>query len=363
MLTRLVVRRLRLLSDVTVDLEPGRPLVVLGPSSSGKSTLLEALDLFSAVSGEGIDRAAERRGGYENLQSLGQTDSIELVATLRGNGAAASANTSFRYGLRVGQTRPRGPAEIEREWFDTSDGGTTRSQVQVIAGDASMVAFYHPKDGPSGGAMGSHDALLTARRTLADLRIYPAFVHTPAWWRDAREGPLPPRETAVVAESPVLDRRGIDLINTLHHLHSHADGAWEAFLVNLKTVFPSVGRVEFPAAPNAAGRITLAWRDDRFPAQRLLPSQLSEGVVRWMSILAALLSPWRPAMIAFDDLEQGLDAAMYAPLAHLLQGAAARGDVVVTTRSADLALACRRQGARVLVATPGPSGTRLDPHP
>ena len=52
----------------------------------------------------------------------------ELVATLRGNGAAASANTSFRYGLRVGQTLPRGPAEIEREWCDTSDGGTTRSQ-------------------------------------------------------------------------------------------------------------------------------------------------------------------------------------------------------------------------------------------
>lgn len=361
MLTRLVVRRLRLLTDVTVDLEPGRPLVILGPSSSGKSTLLEALDLFAAVSGEGVDRAAERRGGYEHIQTLGQTESIELVATLRSDTPGAAASTSFRYGLRVGQGRPRGPAEIEREWFDTSDGTNTRSQVQVIAGDASMVAFYNPRDGSGGGgAMGSHDALLTARRTLADLRIYPAFVHTPAWWRDAREGPLPPRESAVVAESPVLDRRGIDLINTLHHLHSHADQAWEAFLVNLRAVFPTVGRVEFPAAPNAAGRITLAWRDERFPAQRLLPSQLSEGVVRWMSILAALLSPWRPAMIAFDDLEQGLDTGTFMPLAHLLQGAAARGDVVVTTRSKELALACQHQGARVLVATPGPHGTRFE---
>jgi predicted ATPase len=362
MLTRLVVRRMRLLADVAVDLEPGRPLVVLGPSSSGKSTLLEALDLFAAVSGEGVDRAADRRGGYENLQTLGQSDSIELVATLRSDKPGANTNTEFRYGLRVGQARPRGPAEIEREWFDTSDNGATRSQVQVIAGDASMVAFYHPKDGSSsGGAMGSHDALLTARRTLADLRIYPAFVHTPAWWRDAREGPLPPRESAVVAESPVLDRRGIDLINTLHHLHSHADQAWEALLFNLKAVFPTVGRVEFPAAPNAAGRITLAWRDERFPTQKLLPSQLSEGVVRWLSLLAALLSPWRPAMIAFDDLEQGLDAAMYAPLAHLLLGAAARGDVVATTRSPELARACQQQGARVLVATPTATGTRFDP--
>ena len=90
--------------------------------------------------------------------------------------------------------------------------------------------------------------------------------------------------------------------------------------------------LEFPADPGG-GKIALAWRDLRYPAQRMHGFQMSEGMLSYLCLLAAILSPEPATAIAFDEPDAPLHPSAIRRLVHLLEEASKRTAVIVTTHS------------------------------
>src|SRR5271166_230013 len=65
-------------------------------------------------------------------------------------------------------------------------------------------------------------------------------------------------------------------------------------------------------------------------------SRLSDGTLRWLSLLAILLHPEPPPVVCIEEPELGLHPDMIQPLANLLLQASQRMQLVVTTHSTDL---------------------------
>ena len=65
-------------------------------------------------------------------------------------------------------------------------------------------------------------------------------------------------------------------------------------------------------------------------------SRLSDGTLRWLSILTILLHPDPPPLVCIEEPELGLHPDMIQPLAKLLISASERMQLIVTTHSDDL---------------------------
>jgi predicted ATPase len=65
-------------------------------------------------------------------------------------------------------------------------------------------------------------------------------------------------------------------------------------------------------------------------------SRLSDGTLRWLSLLTVLLHPEPPPLVCIEEPELGLHPDMIQPLAKLLLGASKRMQLIVTTHSSDL---------------------------
>lgn len=77
--------------------------------------------------------------------------------------------------------------------------------------------------------------------------------------------------------------------------------------------------------------------------------ELSDGTLRYLCLLAALLSPQPPTLMAFNEPETSLHPSLEAPLADLLVEAADRSQVWVTTHSETLADRVATAAGSVLV--------------
>jgi predicted ATPase len=62
-------------------------------------------------------------------------------------------------------------------------------------------------------------------------------------------------------------------------------------------------------------------------------SRLSDGTLRWLSLLTILLHPDPPPLVCIEEPELGLHPDMIQPLAKLLLSASERMQLIVTTHS------------------------------
>ena len=87
--------------------------------------------------------------------------------------------------------------------------------------------------------------------------------------------------------------------------------------------------------PTEEEQIRLLWRQKNSDYS-LWPSQLSDGSVRFICLVTALLQPDPPSTIIIDEPELGLHPYAIALLASLLRSASKRMQIVVSTQSVSL---------------------------
>ncbi len=88
-------------------------------------------------------------------------------------------------------------------------------------------------------------------------------------------------------------------------------------------------------------------------------SRLSDGTLRWLSLLAILLNPAPPPVVCIEEPELGLHPDMIGPLADLLRSASEKMQLFVTTHSADLIDALSDTPEAVIVCDKVNGETRL----
>ena len=342
---------------------PLTPLnVLIGPNGSGKSNLIEGIELLHATP-TGFASAIRDGGGVREWLWKGdatdETSSIEAYADLEYDaplGGIQFYPTDLRYRLTFAALGPR--VEVTDEVIENAKKDYP---------SAKDVYFYYRfqggnpvvnvKDGSKGKPIPRHlerKTLKPDESVLAQLKdpfAYPELtelgrkfeqIRSFREWTFGRYAEVRrPQPTDLAADVLTSDSRNLGLIlNQLEYL-----GAQSKFYSYLSRFLPRFQRFSTRVE---GGTIQLYLHEAGLKAP-IPATRLSDGTIRFMAILAQLLSPTPPPLICMEEPELGLHPDAIALLAGLLQEASTRTQLIVTTHSDALVSALTEVADSVLV--------------
>jgi predicted ATPase len=173
--------------------------------------------------------------------------------------------------------------------------------------------------------------LFTIRDEVRAWRFYHTF-------RTDEQAPV--RSPQVSTRTPVLSHDGSDLAAALQtilevgeaqRLHAAIDAALPGRTLRI-LASETEGRYKSPR--NSELYVALDTEGCRRP---LLSRELSDGTLRYLCLVAALLSPRPPSLIALNEPEASLHPDLLGPLAQLIIDASKHSQLWVTTHSLALA--------------------------
>jgi predicted ATPase len=222
-----------------------------------------------------------------------------------------SESASFAQGKR---STPLLSRENATTWLRDADGARVMYPIALRDAESVLSQLQDPQRYPVVASLASE---------LRSWRFYHHF-------RTDHESPL--RQPQVGIQTPVLSADGIDLAAALQTIREIGDG--EALDEELARAFPS-----------SALLIDVAEGEARFAVQMSMPgiprplraAELSDGTLRYLCLLAALLSPRPPTFLALNEPETSLHPDLLPALAHLIARAAKTTQICVTTHAEPLA--------------------------
>jgi predicted ATPase len=344
------------------DAEPVRlgPLnVLIGPNGSGKSNFLEALSLLQAAPDQ-ITRPIRDGGGIRDWLHKSPASAASKDARIEALIVNSRNAKDIRYGLAFHETGGR--FEISDEFLEneTSDPGKDQPYF-----------FYHWNNGRpvlNTTALGERkllresikpDQSILAQKRDADL--YPELTWMADQLRAMRlyrewtfgryAAPRLPQKTDQPNDK--LEQDGSNLGLVINRLRMNVV-ARKQLIESLRLVYDGIEDVDVRVEGGTA-QVFLIEANGIMPATRL-----SDGTLRYLSILALLCDPTPPPLIVIEEPELGLHPDVLPSLARLLVEASARTQLVVTTHAPTLVDALSENPESVLVCERGPLGTRIE---
>ena len=166
------------------------------------------------------------------------------------------------------------------------------------------------------------------------------------------------RWSEISRREPLLSVNGANLVSVLHTLYSD-NSAFECDVND--AMFAAFGEeydklVFSPDAADQRIQFKVRWKSLENPVPS---SDLSDGTLRYLYLLAILANPNPPPLIAIDEPEIGLHPRMLTYVAEIAAEAAQRTQVVFTTHSADFLDALTQFNPTVTLVEAENSETRI----
>ncbi len=350
-LTALAVENYRSLRRLVVGLR--RLTVITGPNGSGKSSLYRSLRLLADAARGGAVAALAREGGLpstlwagpEHIGRSVREGGHEVRGTVRTGPIGLKLGFSsddFGYAIDLGLPVPSSSAfaldpEIKREcvW----SGPVLRPATLLCDRAGTTVRI---RDASGGGWHDRHDSIRgydSVLSELADPQRAPELLELRERMRGWRfydhvrtDADAPARAARIGTRTPVLGHDGADLAAALQTVREIGDVT--ALDEAVDQAFPG-SRVEIAAE---AGRFEVTLRQHGL-LRPLRAAELSDGTLRYLLWVAALLTPRPPVLLVLNEPETSLHPDLLRPLGELIVAAAARTQVVTVTHSRALASA------------------------
>lgn len=350
MITKIAISGYRSLRDVKLALGPLN--VVTGANGSGKSSLYRAVRLLADIAQGRIIQSLAAEGGFPSTLWAGpeafsramKKGSQTIEGTVRK--ASISLKLGFAgedYGYAIDLGLPAAPKsslfvrdpeiKAESQWT-----GETLSRANVFAArhgpsvrirdetgswrqvhdylapfDSMMTHCSDPRQAPE---------LLFLRERMRDWRFYDHFSTD----RDA-----PVRRPQIGTYTPVLGGDGSDLaaaVQTIREIGNAAeldDAVADAFAGGSVSIANSDGYFELEMEQHGLLR-------------PLKAAELSDGTLRYLLLVAVLLSPRPPTLMVLNEPETSLHPDLLPPLARLIAQAANRSQIIVVSHADALIL-------------------------
>lgn len=333
--------------------------VLIGPNASGKSNLIEAIELLHATPTGFADAIRDGGGATEWIwKGAEQPAKISTIsAVVRGARLLGRTIPQLRYKLSFTASGQR--TEVTDEAIE---------RTEPVAGKTDVFFYYRWQNGNPAiqvrqqsaenpgyvqrilrrESLKPDESVLSQRK---DPDIYPeltwlgqqfSHIQTFREWSFGRYGALRQPQPADLPNELLLpDSRNLGLVlNKLEHSERAADfnRVLNQFLPRFKRFTTRVegGTVQFYLHED--------WLKSPVPATRL-----SDGTIRFVALLALLLSPTPPPLICIEEPELGLHPDALPLLAGLMVEASERTQLIVSTHSDALVSAFTEQTDSVLV--------------
>lgn len=372
MITRLAISGYRSIRELV--LAPGPLTVVTGANGAGKSSLYRALRLLADVAQGRIVQSLALEGGLDSTFWAGpekfsramKAGELPIQGLVRRTPKAMKlgfASDSYSYAIDLGPSvtgdglfalDPQ--IKVEAQWTGATLGrsnlfaerrgpsvrirdenGEWRQAATSLAGVDSMMT--HCAD-----LRGAYD-LAVMRETMRRWRFYDNL-------RADRDAPA--RRPQIGTYTPALADDGGDLAAALATIMEIGQAG--ALRETIDDAFPG-------------SAIDLAISDGYFETlmrqhgllRPLRASELSEGTLRYLLLVAALLTPRPPPLMVFNEPESSLHPNLIGPLARLMRRAAKETQLVVVSHSARLVSALGDDAGCVEIALEKRLGETLAP--
>lgn len=354
MLRVLAVEGYRSLRRLVVPLQP--LTVITGPNGAGKSSVYRAFRLLADTARGGAVAALAREGGLPSTlwagpEVIGKAvrDGTHPVQGTRRQAPVALrlgfAADDLGYAVDFGLPIPRGGESLQRDTLFARDpeikaeaiwSGPVLRPATLLTQRTNRVVLVRDPDGEwadAGRRLTTSDSMLSE---LADPLAAPEVLavreQVRAWrfydgFRTDRGSPA--RQSRVGTFTPVLGQDGEDLAAVLQTLRELDLGQDLDEAVDL--AFPG-SRVE---VVDQDGLFALRLHQPGL-LRPLATAELSDGTLRYLLWVAALLTPRPPTLYVLNEPETSLHPDLLPPLATLIAAAARRTQVLVVTHSAVL---------------------------
>lgn len=347
MLHTLAVANYRSINSLILPL--GRLNLITGANGSGKSNLYRALRLLAETAQGGVVNALAREGGLESSfwagpekisrRMLGgevpvQGGPRQNVMRLR----LGFAGEDFGYAIALGLPEPSNSAfsldpEIKRECIWA--GASYRPASLLVDRAGPLVRL---REGRSWQVLAQHapnyDSLFDQigndpncpevfqlRETIRRWRFYDHF-------RSDAEAPA--RQPQLGTRTPVLHHDGRDLAAALQTIREIGDR--DALNAAIDDAFPgSRLHIDF----QAGGRFAVELRQEGL-LRPLSAAELSDGTLRYLLLVAALLTPRPPSLMVLNEPETSLHPDLLPALGRLIIAASKQTQVWVVSHASRL---------------------------
>jgi predicted ATPase len=346
-ITTIAIAGYRSLRDVRIALGPLN--VVTGANGSGKSSLYRALKLLADVAQGRIVQSLAAEGGLQSTLWAGPESFSRAVK--RGEQPVQGTNrkgpvslklgfagSDYGYAIDLGLPIPSATRfhhdpeiKVESQWtgeklgrsnvFAARNGPSARVRTetgewrlvahQLASFDSMMTHCSDPRDAPE---------LLLLRERMRDWRFYD-HLRTD---RDALA-----RKPQIGTYTPVLGNEGADLAAAIQTIREIGDA--RALDGAVADAFPGA-TVE---VNDTDGYFEVEMRQHGL-LRPLKAAELSDGTLRYLLLMAALLSPRPPALMILNEPETSLHPDLLPPLARLIAKASERSQIVVVSHAAGL---------------------------
>ena len=354
MITTLAISGYRSLRDVRLALEPLN--IVTGPNGSGKSSLYRALRLLADIAQGRIIQSLAAEGGLQSTLWAGpEAFSRAMKAReqpVQGTRRKAPvslrlgfASEDYGYAIDLGLPVPSRSAfsfdpeiKVESLWI-----GETPSPRNLIAQRRGPHARIRGEAGEwreIAGQQAAFDSMMTHCADSRDgLELLMLRERMRAWrfYDQLRtDQDAPARRPQVGTHTPVLAGDGADLAASIQTIVEIGDAAGLDHAVE----------DAFPGA-----RLAVVASDFYFGLEMhqhgllrpLKSAELSDGTLRYLLLIAALLSPRPPPLMVLNEPEASLHPDLLAPLARLVARAAERSQIIIVSHAEALIDALERE--------------------
>lgn len=354
MLVTLAISNYRSLRNLIVPLR--RLNLVTGPNGSGKSSVYRALRLLAETAQGGVIPSLAREGGLQSTlwagpEKIGRSvkrGEHKVEGTIRRervNLRLGFASDEFGYAIDLGLPTPTRSAfaldpEIKtesiwagpilrpasllverRNWVvrnRTADGEWDVLSHDLSTFDSMMSQFADPRNAPE---------MFTLREQIRSWRFYDHF---------RTDADAPARLPQVGTHTPILGNDGSDMAAALQTIREVGDPATLNRAVD--DAFPG-SMIE---VLNIEGRFEISMHQHGL-LRPLKAAELSDGTLRYLLWIAALLTPRPPRLLVLNEPETSLHPDLLPALGRLIANAADRSQVFVVTHAPKLISVLEKQ--------------------
>lgn len=383
MLTTLAVANYRSINRLVLPL--ARLNLITGPNGSGKSNLYKALRLLAETARGGVVNALAGEGGLESTfwagpEQISRRMSQGEVAIEGGPRKGVKrlrlgfAGEDFGYAIGFGLPDSSGDYMLPGHTRPTPSRFTLDPQIKresLWAGPAyrpasvlveRQGAMIKARDGRQWDVLAQHvssaDSLFDQ---VGNLRSSPEVLHVREQIRGWRfydhlrtDAHAPARRAQLGTRTPVLHHDGRDLAAALQTIREVGDV--EALQHAVSDAFPGA---RLHIEPLQGGRFAIEFYQEGL-LRPLSAAELSDGTLRYLLLIAALLTPRPPTMMVLNEPETSLHPDLLPALARLIIQASKQCQVWVVSHASRLIAALQQdEGCNSIVLEKVMGETRI----